>query len=263
VPASIILFSSLASRRLAGPFLVALPIVLVVALAAFELATWDRVTPGVVALGEPLGGLRHDQAAERIEQRAARLLERRVRVVGSSADQTWDRSARELGLRLQVADAVDAAYAVGRQGGFSPLQRLGAQLGALLRGADVGLGDPVEMAALEAAIRRMAEAVDRPVLDASVSIDRQGNVRTSPAQVGRSVDVGASAERLARALLGNVDTVELAVRETPPRVTDAMAEPARVQAERMLGPADQPPLVLRFQDQQLPLTRADVGPNAP
>jgi vancomycin resistance protein YoaR len=39
-----------------------------------------------------------------------------------------------------------------------------------------------------------------------------------------------------------------------------MAEPARVQAERMLGGPGEPPLVLTFQDQALPLTRADIAP---
>ena len=231
-------------------------LVVVGSLTVFELATWDHIAPGVIALGTSIGNVSRTEARERLQHRAESLLDRQVHV--EAADQQWDRSARDLGLRLGVEDILEASYAVGRTG--NPLQRLQAQLGSLIRGTDVGLGSALDNAALEAAVRKLATTLDRPVIDAAVRIDEQGAIKTTPAQVGRTLDVAASTDRLARALVGGADRVTLLVQETPPKVTDAMAEPARLEAQRILGQPGQPPLVVTFQDQPLPLTRGDVGP---
>jgi vancomycin resistance protein YoaR len=222
---------------------------------AFEAATWDRVTPGVVALGTPLGGLSRDEAAQRLHARADGLLERHIEVVGP--DQRWDRSAQELGLGLAVDDILDASYAVGRRG--NPVQRFGAQMSALTRGRAIGLS-MLDTGVLEAAVRQMATQLDRPLQEANVTVDDQGGVHGTAAQAGRSVDVDASVRGLADALESGAPRVELAVQVSQPRITDAMAEPARLQAQQMLGGPGEPPLVLTFQDQQLPLTRADIAP---
>jgi vancomycin resistance protein YoaR len=91
-------------------------------------------------------------------------------------------------------------------------------------------------------------------------VDDQGGVHTTAAQAGRTVDLDASVRRLADALESGSPRVDLVVQVTQPKITDAMAEPARIQAERMLGGPGEPPMVLTFQDQQVPLTRADIAP---
>jgi vancomycin resistance protein YoaR len=227
-------------------------------LLGFELATWDRVAPGVVALGTPLGGLSREEAAQRLHARAESLLDRHIQISGPGLDQTtWDRSPRELGLGLAPDDILDASYAVGRVG--NPVRRLGAQLSALAGGRDIGLG-MLDTSVLDAALADMASAVDRPVVDAAVGVDDQGGVHTTAAQAGRAVDIDASARRLAAALEAGDPRVDLVVRVTQPKVTDAMAEPARVRAEQMLGGPGEAPLVLTFQDQRVPLTKADIAP---
>src|SRR6266513_1931167 len=69
-----------------------LPLLVFAAIALFELANWDKVTPGV-----------------------PRLLDRPLDIHGG--DQTWHTTARDLGLRLDPNELVGAAYLVGRQGG--------------------------------------------------------------------------------------------------------------------------------------------------
>jgi vancomycin resistance protein YoaR len=242
----------LASRVFGGGLLIGCCVLL-----AFELATWDRVAPGVVALGTPIGGLTQAEVAPRLQARADGLLDRHVEIVASEASLRWDYSVRELGLTLAVDHILAGSYSVGRTG--NPLQRLRAQVHALVGGRDIGLS-MLDTAVLEASVEQMAQQIDRPVIDARVSVDEQGGVHTTTAQDGRAVDVDASVRRLADALESGSPRVDLPVTVTQPRVTDAMAEPARVQAERILGGPGEPPLVLTFQDQRLPLTRADIAP---
>ena len=250
------MFHPLASRTFgrAPLAIVVLPALL---LLGFELATWDRVAPGVVALGTPVGGLSRQEAAQRLQARADSLLDRQIQVGGQDPETTWERSPRDLGLRLAVENILEASYSVGRVG--NPVQRLGAQLGGLIKPREIGLGT-LDAAVLASSVQQMARDIDRPVVDAAVSVDDQGGVHTTTAQAGRAVDIAASVARMAEAVESGRPRVDLVVQVTQPAIADAMAEPARLQAQRLLGGPGEAPLVLTFQDQQLPLTKADVAP---
>src|ERR1700704_6263429 len=98
----------------------ALALLIVAAIALFELANWDKVTPGVNALGYSVGGMSRAEAVARLTPGVQRLLDRPLEIHG--ADQAWHTTARDLGLRLDPNELVGAAYQVGRQGG--PFDRL-------------------------------------------------------------------------------------------------------------------------------------------
>src|SRR5919198_1367845 len=105
VPASLpgfgLLVGALAALALAG-------------LIGFQMATWDKIAPGVVALGTPVGGLARPEAAARLTPSIEMLLNRPLQL--RQAERTWSTTARELGLRLEPTDLVEAAYRVGREG---------------------------------------------------------------------------------------------------------------------------------------------------
>src|SRR2546426_10303585 len=108
----------------AGLALGAAALIALASLILFELANWDKITPGVSALGTPVGGLTRAEAVSRLTPGVQQLLERPLDIRG--ADQTWHSTPRELGVRLDPAELVGVAYQIGRQG--SPIDRFGAQL---------------------------------------------------------------------------------------------------------------------------------------
>jgi len=98
-------------------------VIAAVVVTVFELANWDKVSPGVTALGVSVGGLSRADAVARLTPSVQQLLDRPLDIHG--ADLTWHTTARDLGLRLDPDELVGAAYAVGRTG--SPVDRLGGE----------------------------------------------------------------------------------------------------------------------------------------
>src|SRR5439155_1545370 len=105
----------------------AVPVVAIAAIALFELANWDKVTPGVTALGTQIGGFSKQEAVTRLTPAVQQLLDRPLTIQGN--DKTWNTTARDLGLRLDPNELVAAAYQVGRGG--APTDRLGEQFDTL------------------------------------------------------------------------------------------------------------------------------------
>src|SRR3979411_1763619 len=134
----------------------ALPLLVLAAIALFELANWDKVTPGVNALGNSVGGVSRAKRVARLTPGVQRLLDRPLQIHG--ADQAWHTTARDLGLRLDPNELVGAAYQVGRQG--SPADRVGEQIDTLVHGHTVSAASTTDRAALDRSIAAMARQVE-------------------------------------------------------------------------------------------------------
>src|SRR5439155_19014420 len=85
-----------------------IPVLALVAVALFEMANWDKVTPGTTALGTSIGGLSQTEAVARLTPGVQQLLDRPLEIQGGG--QTWHTTARDLGLRLDPNELVGAAY---------------------------------------------------------------------------------------------------------------------------------------------------------
>src|SRR5205085_1344503 len=98
---------------------------------------------------------------------------------------------------------------------------------------------------LDIQLARLAQQIDRPPLDATLTIGADASVRLAPSQIGRKLDTSASAARVSAALADEgVVAVDLVVVETPPRVDEGQLQQARATAERVLAA----PFVVRGQD---------------
>ena len=126
----------------------ALPVLALVAIALFEMANWDKVTPGATALGTSIGGLSQTEAVAHLTPGVQQLLDRPLDIQGGG--QTWHTTARDLGLRLDPNELVGAAYQVGRQG--NPFDRLGDQLDTLAHGRAVSAASTTDRAALDGSL---------------------------------------------------------------------------------------------------------------
>src|SRR5439155_4444705 len=118
-------------------------------------------------------------------------------------------------------------------------------------------------------LARLAQQIDRPPLDATLTVGADASVVLAPSQIGRRLDTAASAARVSTALAdADAASVELVVVETPPRVNEAQLQPARESAERILAA----PFVLRGRDgatwrltreQLVPMLRVDQPDGQP
>src|ERR1700716_590699 len=231
----------------------ALPLLVLAAIALFELANWDKVTPGVNALGNSVGGMSKAEAVARLTPGVQRLLDRPLDIHGG--DQTWHTTARDLGLRLDPNELVGAAYLVGRQGG--PFDRLGEQLDTALHGRTVSATSTTDRAALDGSLANMAHQIERPPTDAKLSLSGAGVIQASPAQDGLAVDMAKSRDQLNAALNGGGQTVELVSSRVPPAIADQLLQTAHEQLDRLLAP-DAAPLTVTFADQKWQLPRAET-----
>jgi vancomycin resistance protein YoaR len=236
--------------------LVTLPLAAAALLGLFEVANWDKISPGVTALGVTVGGLSQQEAVTRLQPGVQRLLDRPLDISASETGQIWHTTARDLGLRLAPDELAGAAYQVGRDG--NPLGRLGAQLDALALGRAISVDSTTDLAALDSALGGMAEQVNRPPVDAQLSLGNDGMVQSSGAQAGLAVDIAASRERLTSVLGGDNESVQLVVASVPPAVGDEQVQAAHDQLYRLLGP-DAAALTITFADKSWRLEHADVA----
>lgn len=235
-----------------GVVLAATAVFAVSMLVGFQLTTWDRIAPGVTALGVPVGGLTEEEATARLAPAIATTLDRSLDI--RLGERAWKASARELGLRLEAADLARAAFGVGRDG--SPLERLAEQLGVLRDGTDVTVRKTAEGSALDAQLARIAGEVDRPAGDANLGLEDDGTVTFTEARSGLQLDRAASRELLLQALADGSSSVQLVARELPPSIPTDLVQPARTQLERIVR--DGPPVQLTVGPNAFPLERSDL-----
>src|SRR5258708_38810588 len=86
----------------------AVSVLALVAIALFEMANWDKVTPGACALGTSIGGLSQTEAVAHLTPGVQQLLDRPPDIQGGG--RVWHTTARDLGLRLDPNELVGAAY---------------------------------------------------------------------------------------------------------------------------------------------------------
>jgi vancomycin resistance protein YoaR len=233
----------------------ALGVAALIALAGlvfFELANWDKITPGVSALGKPIGGLSRGDAVARLTPGVQQLLDRPLEIQGGG--QVWHSTPRELGLRLDSSELAGAAFQIGRHG--SPADRLGEQVDVFLHGRAVSVASTTDQAALDNSLSGMAMQVVRPPRDANLVLGNDA-LQVVTAEAGLAVDVGASREQITSALNSGSQKVELVTRPVPPAIPDEQVRTAREQLDRLLGPTAQP-LTLTFGQQSWRMERADL-----
>jgi len=236
--------------------LVTLPLAALAFLTLFELANWGKISPGVSALGTDVGGLSRPEAVARLLPGVQQLLDRPLDITASDSGQTWHTTARAIGLRLNPDELVGAAYNIGRSG--NPFDRLGDQLGALVRGRAISVDSTTDVSALDSALASMSTQVNRAPIDAHLTIAKDGSIQSTDAQPGEALNVVASREQLNAALNGNSPSVALVIDSVPPAIPNEDLQSARDQLEHLFGP-DAATLTVTYADQSWQLDHPDLA----
>ncbi|MGE5509222.1 MAG: VanW family protein [Chitinophagales bacterium] len=196
-------------------------------LAVFLASGGGRVFPRVTLAGRPLGGLTRAEAAAVVRSYEAGVIQRPLEVVAPGRRVTV--TARQLGLRVDVAATVEQAYRLGRRGSLPGRWRTwvrlltrGARVAPVFRNVNQGLRPLLVGLAAEAA---------RPALNARFD---PATGRLSAGADGQEVVVPESLRRVLAALVAPGERqVEVAVRSVRPSVS--LAELRKAGIRRVLA----------------------------
>jgi vancomycin resistance protein YoaR len=193
----------------------------------YNLAHSGRVYNGVSVLGRELGGLTHDEAAAAITEATAGYPAGNVTVSG--AGHTWNLSASDLGVSVDVPRTLDAALLVGRNGNF--VQDIGTQIGSVAGSTQIVPILKTDSAQMDKAITQIAGEVDQAAVDSKLDKDADGKVLVTPSASGVSIDRQALAAALTQATATQpFGTAALTTQVQAPKVTEADLEGTKDQA---------------------------------
>jgi vancomycin resistance protein YoaR len=85
-------------------------------------------------------------------------------------------------------------------------------------------------------VESLAAEIDRPAVDAGITVDDNGRLAVVPAVSAARLDTDASVAVIAEGLLRGDDEIALAVDETPAEISDAMAAAAVERGEDLMDP---------------------------
>ncbi len=187
-----------------------------------------RILPGTSVWSVPLGGLTPPEAVARLAE-ASLDGQPSLRVEGPEG-RLWAFSPRELGLSLDAAATVQAAYAPGHEN-LSRWNLLAARLRLLLVSRAIAPQFVWDEDVAWSKLQTVAAAIDCPPQDAAVRPDGEGWA-VAPARYGRRMVMTATLaalEPLLRSPDGGV--VEAVVEPVAPQIDDEAAAWAVEQAE--------------------------------
>jgi vancomycin resistance protein YoaR len=204
--------------------------ILLVAGIADAATTSGRVQWGVTAGSVPVGGLTAPEAAARVAAKVGPRLGRTV--TATAAGKTWPVVATTIDASLEASMAAEAAYKVGRSGGFfaQVFDRIVAVTGA--RTVPVRMSVNEDKLAVFFATVNAAVAV--PGRDASVTVEGT-KLTLVTAKTGTGLRIEQMRSALMSAFLGADPTAEFAVGEIPVNVSDKDAAAAFAVAKKLVS----------------------------
>ncbi len=241
--------SRVVPARLLLSVVIGVPALLVAAWAGLYVAAGPGIVPGTTVLGVPIGGLTRSQAAATLE-RALRD-EARTPVPVRLADENAEVRPGRAGLSIDYAATVAAAPVRG----WNPLPLLPVR-----PDAEVTPVPAVDRAALREAVDRLAERVDRPLVEGSIRLGAAGKVKPVQPVDGLRVRRDRAADALVAGYLGDYlrtgDRVELPTALDRPDVSEAALRRA---ATEVAVPATSADITVTVAGAQAVLTPRDLA----
>ncbi|WP_322494012.1 VanW family protein [Chloroflexus sp.] len=201
------------------------------ALVYLEQSYAGRILPNVSVRGVPVGNLTRDDARAAIEATFAPFLAQPV--VLTYSGRSWTPTLAELGVTLEIDEALDAALAVGRGNDlFTNLQQIGA---VWQYGVELSLRLSIDQEAMQRYLLARVAEVERPAVDARLVLNGT-TVQVEPSAAGRQVLVTETLHEILAAIQDlNPDTVALRTRALEPALRDDAAFVAQDQIAAMLA----------------------------
>jgi vancomycin resistance protein YoaR len=219
---------------------------------ALEIASRDRMLPGIVVLGVPVGGLTLQEAAARLGPASAAILDAPLQL--ELGERRWATTPRTLGVKLDPGELAAGAFGVGHAGSLST--NLREQLDALWSETVVSVTSAADGRALDDLMKRIADETDTQPRDARLELAEDGTLTYQTSQTGAALDQPGSRDLVARALAEGRPSVRLVTRTLPPAVDTEQVSAAHDVLVRVL--ADPAPIQLTFGQQHWTFDRAQL-----
>jgi vancomycin resistance protein YoaR len=224
--------------------------VVLVAVLADVTVSWGRIHPGVRVGEVAVGSMSAAEARTALETFYAHASTTPVVVTWS--DKKFDITPASVGARLDATASIDAAMAVGRDGGV--LSVVWDRIAATFGGARVAAAITLDSKGSDVALDKIDRAVALAAVDASVTVDGTKST-TSPAHEGRVLDRAATRAEIVAALASNSRTTAAVVVTAHPRVGDAEAARASGEAAKLIAG----PVTVTFQGASVVVPRVTVA----
>jgi vancomycin resistance protein YoaR len=204
--------------------LVILILVLGGLLVAFQISIQDRIVPGVSVADVNISSMTPTDAMTAITNTYTNDTLYTLR----DGDRIWQVSAEELGVSFDIEATINEAYAIGHTP--NGVSNLIAQASTWFNGANIAPIVTYDPRTAEAVLNRIANEINRPAQDASLSIDGL-TVTATDSIIGRELDVSATLTQLSATILSRDPASEIAliINETSPAVVDVDDAVHRVQ----------------------------------
>ena len=170
--------------------------VIVVALLIEWGLNWNDVHPGISVAGVDLGGLSREEATAALEAYVADAEATPVRLVCEAG--TWDATAADAGVTMDIAAAVEAAVNVTRENDF--FVDLGRRWKLYFTSTDLPLTGTVDTAKLDSFLAGIAKALHVDPVDAGLEIEN-GEIKVVGGQNGRKIDQETLGQQLSAQML--------------------------------------------------------------
>lgn len=228
-----------------------------VLIAFLALNIWyaGRILPGVFIDDIPLGGYSQQEAQELL--RIEFLPDIPQTITFTFDEQSWTTTSLELGIQYDTDSIAREAFSIGRRGPFAVW---GGNMVALLSGNKV-LPTTIgfDEASAVSALNEIAQEIDQPLLEASVSFNGE-TVTTTRGQIGREVKINESLAQVTQALQNNTYTsIELVVHEEQPAILDAEPYAQLIREYLQADFTLIAPTAYQFTETQHPIQAANLG----
>ena len=189
----------------------------------------DGIQRGVRIGDVDVGGMDKAEARAAVERNASETFQE---ISFGTGPEAVSMNARELGVKVNAAAAVDEAHSIGRSGG--PFQRISDTFGSYFGGTQVDLEAGYDEEVARGALDGLAEDFDRQPQNATYSVADGGKVEVQEAQNGRVLDKEATLTNLEGSLQSMSGRVPL-VEGKPPEPEVTTAEIQRTKPEEVIG----------------------------
>lgn len=193
-----------------------------------------RIFPGVVILGEPMGGVIYAEARWAAVARANELLDQSITLVRAESEEII--TPRSVGFTLDPDRLVFEAYSRGRTG--SALDRGVEMLLLRMSGAAFAFAPEIDADHILERLEEKLVSYEQPVTDASLKLSTSG-VEIGPASAGVRVDRADMARQIEEILaqLTLPATITIKTERIAATVTAEDLEPLVAEATRLSEPA--------------------------
>ena len=216
-------------RKIAGLAVIAgVLLVGVVAFASLGGAD-DEIASGVSIGSVDVGGMTRAEASKTVQDDASATFEE----ISFGTDKDgFSVSGEDLGVEVNVAQAVDEAYAVGRRGNV--FKHISDATHSRLGGVRVDLVAGYDREKAKDALAKAAEGYNKEPQDASFSVTHDGKVEVKEAKNGRVLDQDATLANLEGSLQYMSGNVPIAQGQ-PPKPEVTTAEVQSYKPEKVIG----------------------------